>query len=262
MPSTGHPTVVLLHGLAGSAKYWRGMTAMNATVSMVSIDLAGFGDAIDAPGPYGIVGQRERLRAYLRARCPDGAILVGHSYGALVALAVAASSSSVRGVVGFNVPAFSSAAEARRHIAREGAIQRWMVEDPQKAWAMCQLMCATRGLAAELAPMLAPDLPVEVAKDGVQHMWPALHESFADIVAPAPVRSWVDVCPSPICLVMGTDDEVAPPRVVQRALLGSVCELLVEQGRHHLPLEQPQRALDHIARMVERTSGHALSLRD
>lgn len=84
-PSDGH-TVVFLPGLGGTTRYWASrVAALQDRYRIVLVDLLGFGDA---PRPwirYGVARHVEALGDALR---PYGrATLVGHSLGALLAIA-------------------------------------------------------------------------------------------------------------------------------------------------------------------------------
>jgi pimeloyl-ACP methyl ester carboxylesterase len=78
-------TVVLVHGLGHSARYWRRLAEALAKrgFEVVAPDLRGFGDAPLPLGPYAI----EDLAADLDARVEGRFHLVGHSMGGMVALA-------------------------------------------------------------------------------------------------------------------------------------------------------------------------------
>lgn len=81
------PLVVLIHGSldrsAGMARLARETAAMTATVRF---DRRGYNDRWDHPGPFSIEGNVDDVQAIVgHRRC----VLVGHSYGGIVAVAAA-----------------------------------------------------------------------------------------------------------------------------------------------------------------------------
>ena len=87
---SGHgPPLVLVHG-AGSARW--GFTLLRPLLedrfSVIAIDRRGRGDSSDGDGPYAIESEFEDVAAVVRG-AGEGALLFGHSYGALVAAGAA-----------------------------------------------------------------------------------------------------------------------------------------------------------------------------
>ena len=99
------PTVVLLHGLASQRRFWNlvapGLVAVG--VPVVALDQRGHGDSQRPEGPYEIATCAADVVAVLDdlgVGASAGALVVGHSWGASVALAVAgAAPRRVRAVV-------------------------------------------------------------------------------------------------------------------------------------------------------------------
>lgn len=86
----GEPTVVLIHGLGQDWWIWDRVAAGLATKHRVlRVDLPGHGQS-PATKKIGIDAAAEALERTLQQRKVKNAVLVGHSYGGLVALAEAA----------------------------------------------------------------------------------------------------------------------------------------------------------------------------
>lgn len=82
-------TVFFLHFLGGSANSWSEVIArLHPALRCIAIDLAGFGDAAQAPG-YTIADMADAVAAMVIPHAPQGWALVGHSMGAKIAMAVA-----------------------------------------------------------------------------------------------------------------------------------------------------------------------------
>ena len=87
----GDRAVVLLHGYSASVEWWDRVAAALPDQRVVAVDLVGHGGS-EAPreaAQYGIDGQAEAVRRALDALGVEHAVLVGHSMGGLVAIALA-----------------------------------------------------------------------------------------------------------------------------------------------------------------------------
>jgi pimeloyl-ACP methyl ester carboxylesterase len=93
--SAVQPTVVLLHGLASQRRFWNLVVPhlVTAGVPVVAIDQRGHGDSERPDGPYDVGTCARDVLAVLDdlgVEDGTGAVVVGHSWGASVALEVAA----------------------------------------------------------------------------------------------------------------------------------------------------------------------------
>ena len=89
----GPRLVVAVHGITASAMEWPPVARqLSAGWTLVAPDLRGRGAAAGLPGPYGLApSRRRRLRGRaVPIRTGSGAVLVGHSMGAYIALLAAA----------------------------------------------------------------------------------------------------------------------------------------------------------------------------
>src|ERR1700754_4345511 len=85
------PTMVLVHGLGGSAINWLSVAPRLAERHrVVALDLAGFGQTPPIAGLSGVAGHRELLDRFLVAVGDGPAVVVGNSMGGLVAMMEAA----------------------------------------------------------------------------------------------------------------------------------------------------------------------------
>ena len=87
----GERAVVLLHGYSASVQWWGRVAAALVGQRVIAIDLVGHGGSEAPRGVvhYGIDGQAAAVRRALDALGVRRAVLVGHSMGGLVAIAVA-----------------------------------------------------------------------------------------------------------------------------------------------------------------------------
>jgi pimeloyl-ACP methyl ester carboxylesterase len=85
------PPLVLLHGLAGTSRYWEAaMRLLAGRARCVALDLPGFGGSDAPPGGFALDGAADRLAAALTELVAGRAAAVcGHSLGGPVAVRLA-----------------------------------------------------------------------------------------------------------------------------------------------------------------------------
>jgi len=87
----GSPTIVLIHSLGGDRSDWDPVaSALAKRHRLLLVDLPGHGGSA-APEKATVKAAAQALEQVLARNKVTGALLVGHAYGALVALEIAAS---------------------------------------------------------------------------------------------------------------------------------------------------------------------------
>jgi len=83
----GNPIVVCVHGFYQSSLYWVPVLERMSSVGVraIAIDLPGFGDSADAPGPYTMEGYADCIAALLDVLSIPQIVLIGGSMGGVVA---------------------------------------------------------------------------------------------------------------------------------------------------------------------------------
>lgn len=96
----GAPVVFALAGVFGNAWVWSSVARhLDGRVALVAVDLRGRGASAEAPGPFGVRRHVADLVHVIRRFNAGPAVAVGHSLGAVVALATADQHPEVDGVV-------------------------------------------------------------------------------------------------------------------------------------------------------------------
>jgi pimeloyl-ACP methyl ester carboxylesterase len=252
---SGPRTLLLLHGLAGSNRYFgAAFDALGAHARMIVPDLLGFGGS---PRPddvdYGPHAHAQAVLDALDRLDVRGPLCIGaHSAGALVAIEIAAMRPErVTGLVVFGPPFYASPAEARAHLSKLGPFVRYLAMDTRAAHWACEWMCRNRALAAKIARWSRPDLPVEVAEDGVRHSWISYSRTVRHLILLTQPPHQIDSVSAPMRWIFGTDDAVVDPDFLDR-LARSLADVRVERwpGGHDLPLSTAERCIEALLDLV------------
>lgn len=231
----GESTIVWLHGIGGTHRYWTCVPSALPTFGRraVLLDLLGFGGS---PRPWIRYTTAVHLSAVRHCLKREEApvVLVGHSLGAILALAYAARyPEQVRALVLISLPNFGG---------EHGAF-RWFSAKPggwiyTNMWAMALGCVLTRRVAGHLLPHLLRTIPRELAEDMVKHnmaswvttLWEVLYRQDTTSLADALDRR------IPVLLIHGDSDGTAPVGGVRQLLERRPdWKLLLLEGVDHHP---------------------------
>jgi len=245
--------VIFVHGLGGSARTWDQLRAVAGDgYAGIAVDLLGFGRS---PKPADEAYDIDCHLRHLLREVPDGAIVVGHSAGALLALALAARAPErVAGLVLCSLPAYPDAETARNEIARLGLVARLTVADSWAARAMCWIMCRTRWIGILVAPLFAWRTPAAVARDALRHTYTSYAGTLRHVIVEHRVTDDFARVTVPMVIVHGRDDDVVRLGYVREAApLGPL--LMITPGDHYLPIRNPRACAAALTRVVDAVRG-------
>ncbi|GAC1345552.1 MAG: hypothetical protein NVSMB29_19820 [Candidatus Dormibacteria bacterium] len=251
------PPVVMLHGLGGSGRAWgHAYDSLGERNRLVLPDLLGFGRSARPATGYTLEAHADAVAASLDELSIDQpAVIVGHSFGALVAVTLARRRPELTsGLVLISPPIYRSASEA--HAFAHGAfsrVERVIATPNPFAERLCRNLCGRRpGLAARVALFYRNDLPAEIARDGVLHSWESYSESIGELLAARVRPEWIAELALPVAILHGARD-----RLPDRALLEKIAATspqirfeVIDEADHQVPLAQPGRCLAHIERLL------------
>lgn len=245
---SGEPVVVLLHGmLAAGDSFGAAYDALAEGATLVVPDLLGFGGSMDTPGPTDAPAHVAALETALTALglANRPTVVAGHSMGGSLALHWAAQHlERVRSVVTFGAPLYRNRVEADEHVAAMGWMEALLSGDGAIPRATCAWMCRHRTAASWLAVASRPDLPVPVARSGVNHTWASYSGALDGLIRDTGWSTALDVLSHggiPVTLVEGDADPVpVHGRAAKLAHTRPVTRYLVRPGADHgIPLSDP-----------------------
>jgi pimeloyl-ACP methyl ester carboxylesterase len=203
---------------------------------LLLVDLLGFGRS---PWPmsstYSLEEHLHWLRRTLVSRGAERNLtIVAHSFGTLIAAHYAAIyAGEIKRVYLLGAPVFDSREEARERIRAMSSIAALFSLNRFAAREGCMTLCAFRPLLTRMAPLLRPDLPAEVAQDGLLHHWPSIRGAI-EILQTTPLAAALKgPIGSKTVFVHGMEDRVTPMErihAVAKAIGAAVIEV---PGAHH-----------------------------
>ncbi|GMR14796.1 MAG: hypothetical protein BMS9Abin30_0404 [Gammaproteobacteria bacterium] len=200
---------MFLPGLGGTTRYWTSrIKPLEQDFRVVRADLLGFGES---PKPWTKYSVERHVSALHRSLAPyQPFTLVGHSLGAVLALAYAARHpQGVNALVLIGMPYFSSQNEAYQYYRKGPARGGWLLTNSVLAMAACIL---TRRLFGKLLPYLLRHVPREVAEDLVKHTWRSSTSSLWEVIYRHDLEADIDSIPvsTVVHCIHGDRDEMAP----------------------------------------------------
>jgi pimeloyl-ACP methyl ester carboxylesterase len=269
------PTMVLVHGLGGSALNWMAVgPALARRARVLALDLIGFGRTPPAGRPVTIPAQTDLVDRFITGVAGGQAILVGNSMGGLIAMLQAARAPAQNAALVLAAPAQPAlragidlevlAAFPAYALPRLG---KWVVRrraarlGPERLVAeMFRLCCVdpTRVDPAVVAAHVA--LTTERAATmpwSADAFIDATRSMLAIIGRPSGFRAAAQRIAAPTLLVQGTGDRLVP-LAASRALAASRPEWTLEvmDGIGHLPqLEAPDAFVAAVDRWTGRRAG-------
>ena len=244
------PHLAFLPGIGATTRYWELVVGpMADRARLLLVDLLGFGRSPKPWTTYSVerhVAELHRVLAPAAARGP--LTLVGHSLGARLAVAYAAKHPEhVERLVLVSMPFFGGGERAKRYLRQRG-VTGWLWTHMIPFALACLL---GRRLLGWAAPLLARDVPRQVAEDLNQMTWRSSTSTMWEVIYGHDLGADVARVPAhiPLLYLHGDEDESAPlDRMRELQPLHPNCEIRVYPGAdHQLPLRHPPWIRQQIA---------------
>ncbi len=204
-----------------------------------ALDLPGYGGTPLPPGGLTLEGVVEAVASEAAAIRP--AAVIGHSMGAVVALALARRHPELAPRVGaVGLPVYRSRDEARRFVGRRGLVYRFFLWNDAAAHAVCcELGRRTLPLWAPAVLRRYPQYDREVLASAFAHGADVHRQALERLVFGSRLEEWAPEVPVPVAVLHGAADGAAPPKrarmLAQRMgwrwdeVPGATHEVLLEQ---------------------------------
>jgi pimeloyl-ACP methyl ester carboxylesterase len=256
---SGQP-VVLIHGFAGTHRYWLGtLRRLAGAFRVLAVDVPGFGASDVASSPFDLLAAGERVLAASEQAGASRPVLVGHSLGGPIAALVAERHPDrVAGVVLVSSTGLSLERAWRRHVllpAMHLALRRSRVWENLLASSPAARRVVFRDMLADPAALAPADARMLVGGAALARQ---LDGSLEASIA-CDLRSTLQRLQVPLGLVWGALDRTTPVADARLALaLQPDARLRILEGAGHVPmLEQPAAFADALVAVLPEPPLHA-----
>lgn len=260
----GEP-LVLLHGLGATSATWlpAGRLLAAAGHGVLVPDLLGFGSSLRLGTRFRLADQADAVIRLLDHHGLDTVHLVGHSWGCTVAGAIAQGAPDRVSRLTLVEPAvFADVRSARERFGRRSLLARLTLSGSEIGGLVCGTMCLLRPVLARLAPRIEADVPVDVARGGVQHSYPAYRDALHSMWQDNPLPPLLRAPTHPVTVVLAEQDHTVHPRDILDLPPHADVRVLRVDGTHALPYEDPGRTAELLEQVMSDRNARARHPRD
>ncbi|MCB9334360.1 MAG: alpha/beta hydrolase [Lewinellaceae bacterium] len=236
---SGDKKVVLLHGLTGSLKYWkRGLNEKSDAYSFLLIDLLGFGGSPKPNSKYDLAENLGAIEKVMQKEGFDdgGALVVGHSLGAILSLGLAARRPDwVDGLVVIGLPVFRGKEEIRKRFRAASLWDGVSVDSRYKFVCFFHPIYMTEWFRPK-------NIPKDIFKDASKHTWVSYYHTLDEIIIKTDLRQLAaQIKDKRILFIHGDKDGAAPIENMESLfpIFSSYKYIRFPGAGHHLYLEDP-----------------------
>lgn len=205
--------MVVLPGLLGSTRYWQdsGFEQLAGTHTVLYVDPLGFGRSPKPKSGYTLDEHLTALHEVMqRNGATSGVTMVGHSFGALLAMQYAAAyPNEVDQLFLLGTPLFDDDAEARLRLDAIGGFAGMYVRHPRWMRVVCGLHDLTRGVLRPFV-RLNRAVPRAVAEDALLHTWHSVDGTIRGVILPTHAETLLPRVRARVAFVHGRSDIVTP----------------------------------------------------
>ncbi|GAB7388440.1 alpha/beta fold hydrolase [Bacillaceae bacterium] len=227
------PTLVFIPGIAGTSRYWKNFVSdLAQSNQLILIDPLGFGNS---PKPFALYTVDRHIKELHHVLAPyQPFVLVGHSMGAILAVAFAARyPEMVDRLVLMSLPYFGKKESVYKYFRQKN---RWFLTNIFLASLICII---GRRVFRLLLPKVFSKWPREVLEDFTKHTWRSFTSSLWEVIYRYDIIQDIERFPSNLRVLClhGEKDETAPLEGIKRLAKDRLnWEIQVLPGGDHHPL--------------------------
>ena len=240
-------SIAFLHGIGGTLRYWKAhVQPLALNHRLLFVDLLGYGNSPKPWTTYTVDRHVEEVHQILHEH--GSLTFVGHSFGAIIALAFAVRYPSlVKRLVLISLPYFGNKEGAMRYFRNNRPADRYVMTHIAFAAVACVM---TRWVLRRLLPYVLRDMPREVVEDLVQHTWRSYTSSVWDGIYRHDLHADIEnLNPNyPVLFLHGELDKTAPLSGIRQLMaIYPNSELhILPGGDHHPLLRNPEWCIQAI----------------
>lgn len=246
-PAQSVEPLLFLHGLGATSSTWlpTARRLADAGESALVPDLLGFGSSMHLGTTFRLDDHADALIRLLDHHEVEQVHVVAHSWGSTVAAALVQRAPDRVARLTLVAPAvFADVASAQRRFADRSWLAKVTLSGSPLGGFACGAMCLSRPVVARLAPRLEPDVPVEVARDGVQHSFAAYHDALESMWEGNPLVELLRDPTRPVTVVLADDDTTVLPSDVLNLKPSPTVRIVRAAGAHGIAYDRPDLIAD------------------
>jgi pimeloyl-ACP methyl ester carboxylesterase len=235
------PHILFLHGFLSGARAWDAVRAeLAGEAETWAADLPAYGRARHLAVSGSLDETVEALVPLVR--CSGITHVVGHSMGAIVALALAHRlPGAIRGAGVVGLPVFASGDDCATWLQRSDPFRARLLRRAGLAHAACSVAGRTFPAWRPVAALVARRHPVGHGVDIFDHASCGHGPALASIVLSGQVPSLATAVRVPVAAIHGEADRTAPPGPARAIATEAGWPLhVVPRGGHQLPVTHPR----------------------
>jgi pimeloyl-ACP methyl ester carboxylesterase len=238
------PALVFLHFFGGSARTWDPVLEELQDFETLPLDLPGFGKAVGASGPYSVAAYADWVEDAVRACGIGDHVLIGHSMGGKIALALAARRPAGLSALVLLAPS-PPTPEPIEEAMREKLIAGWGCYGPA---------------SETLAQVTAHPLEGAIRERTIADMMGASRNAWAAWLQQGSredISGCMERIEAPVRILTGDCDTILPTQLIEQEVasrLASAQLATVPGAGHLLPLEAPSAVAQAIRSAAEACS--------
>ena len=242
-PAEEDEPLLLLHGLGATSSTWLPTAHRLGEAGRVALvpDLLGFGGSMRLGTTFHLDAQAGAVERLLDHHGVRRVHVVAHSWGSTVAAALVRRAPDRVARMTLVAPAvFADVDTARERFSQRSVLAKATLAGSPLGGFVCGAMCLLRPLFGRLAPRLEPDVPREVARDGVQHSFAAYRDALTSMWEDDRLAEVLRRPPCPVTVVLGDDDRTVLPGDVLALPPDPSVRVVRVAGDHGIAYSQPE----------------------
>jgi pimeloyl-ACP methyl ester carboxylesterase len=238
----GRP-IILLHGLAGSLRYWDDLVPeLSQKYSVIALDLLGFGRSLH---PSSVTYNYDTHILSIIELQNQPLYLVGHSTGALLALRLASMHPELIGrLTLISMPIYIHPKQARQDITQGKRLRDLAYYGPTSR-VLCTTWCRLlRPASRFIAPLYLPGLPKKVAQDSLLHTWQSYAQTMEHVIMHQHVQYDLDKVTAPVDFIYGDRESSVVLNNFQALKLTRNTDSHILPGHHNIALDDKHAIIE------------------
>lgn len=237
----GSRKIILLHGLTGSLRYWKGgLGDLPKSNSLLLIDLLGFGDS---PKPKSKYDLEEHLIAIEKVIKKEGfdsgnCIVVGHSLGAILSMGLAGKHPDwFKGLALIGLPNYNGKEAIKNKFSKSSLWDSISVDSRYKFVCFFHTLYITEFFRPK-------NIPKDIFKDVGKHTWISYYRTLDEVIINTDIKQLASkIKDKKILFIHGEDDSAAPIENVEDLLpiLNKATFKRLPEADHQVYLAKPSK---------------------